>query len=105
MTPGCRTRIPIGDDSTGMPSLSRSVVCADESLEVAGTAADGESALSAIDSLRPGLIQLDVEMPGAVANAGLAHHVLPLQAIVPEILRIAGRAGGAEARELLRSAV
>jgi two-component system chemotaxis response regulator CheB len=42
-------------------------------------------------------------MPGAVANAGLAHHVLPLQAIVPEILRIAGR--GAEARELLRSAV
>jgi two-component system chemotaxis response regulator CheB len=44
-------------------------------------------------------------MPGAVANAGLAHHVLPLQAIVPEILRIAGRAGGAEARELLRSAV
>jgi two-component system chemotaxis response regulator CheB len=44
-------------------------------------------------------------MPGAVANAGLAHQVLPLQAIVPEILRIAGRAGGGEARELLRSAV
>ena len=31
-------------------------------------------------------------MPGAVTNAGLAHNVLPLNAIVPEILRIANRA-------------
>jgi len=30
-------------------------------------------------------------MPGAVTNAGLAHKVLPLDAIAPEILRIAGR--------------
>jgi two-component system chemotaxis response regulator CheB len=30
-------------------------------------------------------------MPGAVANAGLAHKVLPLQEIVPEILRIVSR--------------
>jgi two-component system chemotaxis response regulator CheB len=33
-------------------------------------------------------------MPGAVANAGLAHKVLPLSAIAPEILRIAGQAYG-----------
>ena len=105
MTPGCRTRIPIGDDSTGMPSLSRSLVCADKRLEVAGTAANGESALSAIETLRPGLILLDVEMPGAVGNAGLAHRVLPHQATVPEILRIAGRNFCGEARELLKSAV
>jgi two-component system chemotaxis response regulator CheB len=38
-------------------------------------------------------------MPGAVANAGLAHKVLPLNAIVPEILRIASRTHS-EAREL-----
>jgi two-component system chemotaxis response regulator CheB len=31
-------------------------------------------------------------MPGAVAGAGLAHKVLPLDAIAPEILRIAARA-------------
>jgi two-component system chemotaxis response regulator CheB len=43
-------------------------------------------------------------MPGAVTNAGLAQHVLPLNAIAPEILRIASRTRG-EARELLRSAV
>ena len=30
-------------------------------------------------------------MPGSVANAGLADRVLPLEAIVPEILRITGR--------------
>jgi two-component system chemotaxis response regulator CheB len=31
-------------------------------------------------------------MPGAVVGAGLAHRVLPLDVIAPEILRIAGRA-------------
>jgi two-component system chemotaxis response regulator CheB len=46
-------------------------------------------------------------MPGAVANAGLAHNVLPLNEIAPEILRIASRAHAspAQAREFLRSAV
>ena len=105
MTPSRRNRILIMADSAGVRSLSRSVVCADKRLEAAGTAADGESALSAIETLHAGLILLDVEMPGAVANAGLAHRVLPLQATVPEILRIAGRNFCGEARELLKSAV
>jgi two-component system chemotaxis response regulator CheB len=47
-------------------------------------------------------------MPGAVAGAGLAHRVLPLDTIAPEILRIAARAR-AEAshfpRDLQRQAV
>ncbi|HMD78279.1 MAG TPA: chemotaxis response regulator protein-glutamate methylesterase [Terracidiphilus sp.] len=43
-------------------------------------------------------------MPGAVANEGLAHKVLPLNAIVPEILRIASRTHS-EARELRELAV
>jgi hypothetical protein len=37
--------------------------------------------------------------------AGLAHNVLPLNAIVPEILRIVSRTRGNEARELLKSVV
>ncbi|MGO9316582.1 MAG: protein-glutamate methylesterase/protein-glutamine glutaminase [Terracidiphilus sp.] len=63
MTSGARTRILIVDDSAVMRSLLRAVVCADAGLEVAGTAADGESALCAIDTLHPDLVLLDVEMP------------------------------------------
>jgi len=37
-------------------------------------------------------------MPGAVTNAGLAHNVLPLNAIAPEILRIVSRTNS-ESRE------
>jgi two-component system chemotaxis response regulator CheB len=46
-----------------MRSLLRSVVSADPALEVAGTAADGASALSSIGVVRPDVILLDVEMP------------------------------------------
>jgi two-component system chemotaxis response regulator CheB len=63
MPSGRRTRIVIVDDSAVVRSLLRSVVCAEASLEVAGTAGDGESALSAIETLRPDLVLLDVEMP------------------------------------------
>src|ERR1035438_10076054 len=63
MTSGQRTRILIVDDSAVMRSLLRAVVCADVGLEVAGTAADGESALSAIETQHPDLVLLDVEMP------------------------------------------
>ncbi len=43
-------------------------------------------------------------MPGAVSNAGLAHKVLALNDLAPEILRLAGRTHS-EARELRESAV
>jgi two-component system chemotaxis response regulator CheB len=43
-------------------------------------------------------------MPGAVAQAGLAHRILPLNAIAPEILRLSGRSQR-EAIELRESAV
>ena len=45
-------------------------------------------------------------MPGAVVQAGLAHKVLPLDAIGPEIVRIANRASAsAESSNLARMAV
>jgi len=58
-----RNRIMIVDDSVVMRSLLRSVVTADAGLEVAGTAADGASALDSLEALRPDLLLLDVEMP------------------------------------------
>ncbi|WP_348262145.1 chemotaxis-specific protein-glutamate methyltransferase CheB [Telmatobacter sp. DSM 110680] len=63
MAHGRRTRILIVDDSAVMRSLIRSVILADPSLEVAGSAADGAAALQTIDSVRPDLVLLDVEMP------------------------------------------
>jgi len=43
-------------------------------------------------------------MPGAVTNAGLAHKVLALNSLAPEIIRLASRAQS-EARELRESVV
>ncbi len=63
MAAGSRTRIVIVDDSAVMRSLLRSVVAADASLEVVGTAADGKAGLQLIEILRPDLVLLDVEMP------------------------------------------
>ncbi len=63
MTAARRTRILIVDDSAVMRSLLRSVISTDPGLEVAGTAADGASALGSLAQLQPDLILLDVEMP------------------------------------------
>lgn len=56
-------RIFVVDDSAVVRSLLRAAILSDSSLELAGTAADGASALGMIDSLHPDLILLDVEMP------------------------------------------
>jgi two-component system chemotaxis response regulator CheB len=63
MAPERRTRVLIVDDSAVMRSLLRAVISSDNGLEVAGTAADGESCLRAMDTLYPDLVLLDVEMP------------------------------------------
>jgi two-component system chemotaxis response regulator CheB len=63
MAHGRRTRILIVDDSAVIRSLLRAVLSADPALEVAGTAADGVTALLAVESIHPDLVLLDVEMP------------------------------------------
>src|SRR5208282_5579766 len=63
MTATGRIRVLIVDDSAVMRSLLRSVLLSDPGLEVAGTAADGASALEILRLQRPDLIVLDVEMP------------------------------------------
>jgi two-component system chemotaxis response regulator CheB len=63
MVPARRIRIFIVDDSAVMRSLLRSVIVSDAGMEVAGTAADGATALTCLASACPDLMLLDVEMP------------------------------------------
>ncbi len=58
-----RRRILIVEDSAVMRNLLRTVISSDVHLEVAGTAADGASALTFLAGERPDLVLLDVEMP------------------------------------------
>lgn len=63
MPQGRRTRILIVDDSAVMRTLLRSVINSDPGLEMVGAAVNGKSALAMVESLRPDLALLDVEMP------------------------------------------
>jgi two-component system chemotaxis response regulator CheB len=56
-------RVVVVDDSLVMRSLLRMVLASDPTIELAGMAADGASALDVIDRLKPDLVLLDIEMP------------------------------------------
>jgi two-component system, chemotaxis family, protein-glutamate methylesterase/glutaminase len=57
-------RILVVDDSVVIRKVLAEALAMDASIEVAGTAADGNIALAKIPQVNPDLITLDVEMPG-----------------------------------------
>lgn len=57
-------RVLIVDDSVVIRKVLAEVLSADPGIEVVGSAADGNIALSKIPLVKPDLITLDVEMPG-----------------------------------------
>ena len=57
-------RVLVVDDSALMRKLIPQMLAADESIEVVGTAVDGSFCLKKIEELRPGVVTLDLEMPG-----------------------------------------
>jgi two-component system chemotaxis response regulator CheB len=57
-------RILVVDDSVVIRKVLAEALATDASIEVAGTAADGNIALAKIPQLNPDLVTLDVEMPG-----------------------------------------
>ena len=57
-------RVLVVDDSALMRKLIPQMLAADESIEVVGTAMDGNFCLKKIEELKPHVVTLDLEMPG-----------------------------------------
>ena len=57
-------RVLVVDDSALMRKLIPQILAADSSIQVVGTAMDGNFGLKKIEDLRPHVITLDLEMPG-----------------------------------------
>lgn len=62
----------IVDDSALIRTVLRDVIGGMDGFEVIGTASNGREAIDAVKSLRPGIVTLDVEMPGLDGLATLA---------------------------------
>ncbi|HXP15667.1 MAG TPA: response regulator, partial [Terriglobales bacterium] len=61
MTP---VRVLVVDDSALMRKLIPQILQTDSSIEVVGTAIDGNFGLKKIEELKPQVVTLDLEMPG-----------------------------------------
>jgi len=59
----CNMRVLVVDDSTLFRKVVRDVLASLPDVEVVGVAADGEQALQRIESLKPDMVTLDLEMP------------------------------------------
>jgi two-component system, chemotaxis family, protein-glutamate methylesterase/glutaminase len=57
-------RVLVVDDSALMRKLIPQILAADNSIQVVGTAMDGNFGLKKIEELRPQVVTLDLEMPG-----------------------------------------
>jgi len=68
-----KIKVLVVDDSTFMRQVISDTIQADPSIEVVGTARDGEDALKKISELKPDVITLDIEMPKMDGLETLAH--------------------------------
>ena len=68
-----KLRVLIVDDSPIMSKILTSMLTADATIEVVGTAKNGEEALAKMKSLSPDLITLDVNMPVMDGSTALKH--------------------------------
>ena len=56
-------RVLVADDEEAMRGIMRMIIQKVDGFTVAGEAADGEEALAKVESLKPDVVFLDVEMP------------------------------------------
>jgi two-component system chemotaxis response regulator CheB len=96
-----RSRVLIVDDSAMMSRVLTDVVSSADELEVVGAARNGEEALEMIDTLRPDLITLDVNMPVMSGSTALKHIMIrnPCPVVIISSL---GRDAGATIIDFLK---
>jgi two-component system, chemotaxis family, protein-glutamate methylesterase/glutaminase len=83
--PSDPVRVLVVDDSALVRSTVAGVLSAEPGIEVVGTAADGQAALAAVDSLSPDVVTLDVDMPHVDGHEFL-RRVRPRHPHLPVIL-------------------
>ena len=75
-------RVLVVDDSALMRKLIPQILASDDSIQVVGTAMDGNFALKKIEELKPQVVTLDLEMPGLngidTIKAIMRSHRLPV---------------------------
>jgi len=75
-------RVLVVDDSALMRKLIPQILATDDSIEVVGTAMDGNFGLKKIEELKPQVVTLDLEMPGMggldMLRAIMRKHRLPV---------------------------
>ena len=76
-------RVLIIDDSAVMHSLLKLVLTADPRIEVVAAASDGPAGLAMLSEVNPGLVLLDIEMPGmddlrVLQSIRASHRTLPV---------------------------
>ena len=81
-----RVRVLVVDDSALMRKLIPQILERDSSIEVVGTAMDGNFGLKKIEELKPQVITLDLEMPG-MNGIDMLRQVMRKLYPVPEIGR------------------
>src|ERR1035437_7760406 len=80
-------RVLVVDDSALMRKLIPKILERDDSVEVVGTAMDGNFGLKKIEDLKPQVVTLDLEMPGLngidTLKQIMRHWKLPVIVVTP----------------------
>ena len=102
---GKRIRVLIVDDSAVMRAVIRDGIEATSDMEVAGMAADGRQAIASLDTVRPDVITLDVQMPNMDGLATLEAILEELPTPVIMVSSLTQQGAGATLEALDRGAI
>lgn len=97
-----KIKVLVVDDSAFMRKAISNMIESDPALEVIGTARDGEDGLQKIESLKPDIVTLDVEMPrmDGLTALKIIMEKMPLPVLMLSSLTVEGAYATMEALEI-----